>query len=131
METAVEKRNEASAQAKEERPVQHRIYSPAVDLYRKDDTFYVYADIPGASENSVDVSVEKNILTIKAAVEEKGFEGMKLVYSEYGIGDYERSFRLSEDIDVENIQAKVRNGVLELVVPVSQPATKKIQVKSE
>ena len=65
METAVEKRNEASAQAKEERPVQHRIYSPAVDLYRKDDTFYVYADIPGASENSVDVSVEKNILTIK------------------------------------------------------------------
>ncbi|MBI39793.1 MAG: heat-shock protein Hsp20 [Leptospiraceae bacterium] len=129
MESAVEKRSE-STQTKEQRPVRHRIYSPAVDLYRKEDNFYLYADIPGASENSVDVSVEKNVLTIKAAVEEKNIEG-KLIYSEYGVGDYERSFRLSEDIDVENIQAKVKNGVLELVIPVSQPSTKKIQVKAE
>tara|TARA_Y100001937_G_scaffold12497_3_gene16169 strand:+ start:131216 stop:131620 length:405 start_codon:yes stop_codon:yes gene_type:complete len=129
METAVEKKTENNVE--QQRPTRHRIYSPAVDLYRKEDTFYLYADIPGADENSVDVSVEKNLLTIKARVEEPAYENMNLVYSEYGVGDYERSFRLSEEIDVDQIQAKVKNGVLELVIPVSKPSTKKIQVKSE
>ncbi|MCB1165209.1 MAG: Hsp20/alpha crystallin family protein [Leptospiraceae bacterium] len=125
METAVQKQNEIR-----EGSVRQRIYSPAVDLYRKEDTFYLYADIPGAGEDSVDVSVEKNVLTIKAQVEQPRVDG-KLVYAEYGVGNYERSFRLSEDIDVEGIQARVKNGVLELTIPVSKPSTRKIQVKSE
>ncbi|MCB1170721.1 MAG: Hsp20/alpha crystallin family protein [Leptospiraceae bacterium] len=131
METAVQTGNTNQATKQEQRPVRHRIYSPAVDLYRKEDTFYLYADIPGAHEKSVDISVEKDILTIKATVEEAPVEGMNLLYSEYGIGDYERSFRLSDDIDVENIQAKVKNGVLELVIPLRKGMTRKIEVKAE
>ncbi|MCB1137322.1 MAG: Hsp20/alpha crystallin family protein [Leptospiraceae bacterium] len=130
METAVQTGKENAAQQREQRPVRHRIYSPAVDLYRKEETFYLYADIPGANEKSVDISVEKDILTIKASVEESPVEGMNLLYSEYGVGDYERSFRLSDDIDVENIQAKVKNGVLELVIPIRKGMTRKIEVKS-
>jgi len=128
METAVQN----NGAVKEQQAVtRRRVYSPAVDLYRKEDQFYLYADIPGANESSVDISVEKNVLTIKANVEEARVEGMNLIYSEYGVGDYERSFRLSEEIDVDNIQARVKNGVLELVIPVSKPSTRKIEVKSE
>ena len=130
METAVSNRTEKRSELEQRNAAKRRVYSPAVDLYRRDDKFHLYADIPGASEDTVDVSVEKNILTIKAVAEEQKVEG-NLLYSEYGLGDYERSFRLSEEIDVENIEARVRNGVLELIIPVSQPSTRKIQVKSE
>lgn len=130
METAVQM-NQNNQMEKREGRSERRTYAPAVDLYRKDEVFYLYADIPGASDKTVDVSVEKDILTIRAEVQEETYEGMNLIYSEYGIGDYERSFRLSEDIDVDNIQAKVKDGVLELVIPIRKGSTKKIEVKSE
>ncbi|MDH4200179.1 MAG: Hsp20/alpha crystallin family protein [Spirochaetia bacterium] len=104
-------------------------YIPEVNIYIDDANLYLEANIPGASENSVDVSVEKNILTISAAhnpVAES--ENLALQYAEYEPGDYRRTFQINESIDVDQIKAVVKNGVLYLNLPLRQPAVKKIAV---
>ncbi len=107
-----------------------RFYNPDVDIIEKKDNITVVADMAGVDEKSVDITLEKNILTIHGRIEPEIPEKMKLVYSEYGVGDYQRVFTLSGEIDRERIEAKVKNGVLTLVMPKSEaPKAKKITVK--
>jgi len=114
----------------EERTRDVRCYVPRTDIYETNDDIFVMADIPGADENNIDVTLEKNKLTISARVEPELPQGYALVYAEYGIGDFERSFTVSEDIDRDHIEATVKNGVLSLKLPKAGPAkTQKIAVK--
>ncbi len=107
-----------------------RYYIPKVDIFENNNDYILYAEIPGASENDVDITIEKNILTITAKVQNVVPEGYRLFYSEYGIGDYKRSFELSNEIDQNRIEATVKDGVLKLVLPKVQPSVKKIQIKA-
>jgi HSP20 family molecular chaperone IbpA len=107
-----------------------RYYTPAVDIYENNEEYILFAEIPGASENDVDVTIEKNILTIVAKVHPDIPENYRLFYSEYGIGDYKRSFELSSEIDQDKIEGSVKNGVLKLKLPKIQPSVKKIEVKA-
>ncbi|GIX41397.1 MAG: hypothetical protein KatS3mg129_1130 [Leptospiraceae bacterium] len=107
-----------------------RYYTPPVDIYENNNEYILYAEIPGASENDVEVTLEKNTLTITAKVNQEVPEGYRLFYSEYGIGDYKRSFELTNEIDQDKIEAVVKNGVLKLRLPKVQPSVKKIQVKT-
>ncbi len=107
-----------------------RYYIPKVDIFENNNDYILYAEIPGASENDVDITIEKNILTITAKVQNVIPEGYRLFYSEYGIGDYKRSFELSNEIDQDKIEATVKDGVLKLVLPKIQPSVKKIQIKA-
>ncbi|HOW56241.1 MAG TPA: Hsp20/alpha crystallin family protein, partial [Syntrophorhabdaceae bacterium] len=75
------------------------------------------ADMPGVNEDSIDVTLEDNILTIYGRVKWEIPEKMKLTHAEYGIGDYQRIFTISGEIDREKIRATVKNGVLRLVMP--------------
>jgi HSP20 family protein len=114
-----------------ERTRDRQCFVPRADIYETDDHIIVVADIPGADENSTDITIEKNILTINANVDWSMSEDYGLNYGEYGIGDYQRSFTLSDEIDRENIEATVSNGVLRLQLPKAGPAkTKKISVKA-
>jgi len=91
----------------------------------------VLADMPGVDEKSVDITIEKNVLTINAYVEPEQPENYRCTYAEYGIGDYERSFVLSNQVDREGIEASVKDGVLRLRLPKSKEAkTRKIVVKA-
>lgn len=109
-----------------------RIYTPAVDIYETKDAVILVADMPGVDENSVDVSLEKNVLTIYGQVEPPSFPGYSLAYAEYGIGDYQRSFTISNAIAWEHIEGVVKNGVLSLTLPKAGPVqAKKIQIKSQ
>ena len=102
-----------------------------MDIYEKDEVIYVLADIPGADENSVEVTLEKNILTIDARVMPERPENYSIHYAEYGIGDFHRRFSISEEINRENISAIVKDGVLTLALPKAAPAvTKKIMVQA-
>jgi HSP20 family protein len=114
-----------------ERTRDRQCFVPRADIYETDDHIIVVADIPGADEISTDITIEKNILTINANVDWSMPEDYGLNYGEYGIGDYQRSFTLSDEIDRENIEATVSNGVLRLQLPKAGPAkTKKISVKA-
>jgi len=107
-----------------------RVYLPAVDIYETGDAVVLVADMPGVSQNNVDVSLEKNVLTIWGHVEPRQPEGYNLVYAEYGIGDYHRSFTISNEIDWERIEGTMQNGVLQLTLPKAGPVqTKKIEIK--
>ncbi|MBW7857456.1 MAG: Hsp20/alpha crystallin family protein [Leptonema sp. (in: Bacteria)] len=107
------------------------VYTPAVDIYENENSFVLYADIPGADEKSVEITVEKDQLSIQAKVNDEVPVGSKLRYSEYGIGDYKRSFSLGDRIDREKIEASVKNGVLKLVLPRIEPVVRKIEIRTE
>ena len=83
-------------------------------------------------QDSLDITLDQNILTIHGLVEPPEFPGYSLNYAEYAVGDYRRVFALSNEIDREGIQATVKNGVLKLVLPKSKRAMPKtIAVQSE
>jgi len=104
-------------------------FLPPVDIYEKESILVVVADMPGVDEKTVDVNFEKGILTVRGRVEEKIRENFKPIYSEYKVGNYERSFSVPEAIDIERIEASVKNGVLKITLPRSRrPDTKKIPV---
>ncbi|HEX8230146.1 MAG TPA: Hsp20/alpha crystallin family protein [Chloroflexia bacterium] len=113
-----------------ERTRSGRIYTPAVDIYETNEAIVLVADMPGVDESSVDVTLEKSVLTIHGRVQPWQFEGHSLRYAEYGIGDYQRSFTISNQIDWEHIEGSVSNGVLRLTLPKTGPAqAKKIAIK--
>jgi HSP20 family molecular chaperone IbpA len=107
------------------------VFRPRVDLVDSGESVILWADLPGADENSVDITIEKDTLTLKAAVTPPEFAGMKPLLREYGEGHYERTFAISEEIDREGVEAVVRQGVLKLTLPKSkQAAMQKVAVKA-
>lgn len=109
------------------RPVQ----APRTDIYETNDGLVVLADMPGVSPETVDVTLEKRVLTIRGRSEDQPPEGFSLTYAEYRPTDYERFFTLSEDIEAERIEAQLKDGVLRVLLPKAGPAqTKRIQVQA-
>jgi HSP20 family protein len=112
-----------------ERTRERRLYTPSVDIIERESDTLLLADMPGVDENGLDITVEKRSLTIYGKVDAEIPEKHTLVSSEYGIGDYQRSFTLSDEVDTEKIQATIKNGVLRLVLPKADSARiKKIPV---
>jgi len=108
-----------------------RCFVPRSDIYELEDQIVIVADVPGAAEESIQVTVEKNVLTINAFVDQVAPEGYSLSFAEYEVGDYSRSFRLSNEIDREKIEATVRDGVLRLYLPkAGEVRARKISVKA-
>jgi HSP20 family molecular chaperone IbpA len=94
-----------------------KTFVPRVDIYETKEALFLIADMPGVDDKTVDVELEKNILTISGRVEDGKLKDHTLVFSEYEVGDYERSFTLSDEIDREKIKATVKQGVLRLELP--------------
>lgn len=123
-------KQEIIEQDQAERTRESRLYIPRVDIYETQDAIHVIADIPGADQDSIDITLEKNTLTIEARVEAEKPVDYSLTYAEYGIGDYRRKFNLSNEIDQDQISAVVKDGVLSLTLPKTGPAqAQKITVK--
>jgi len=93
------------------------VYMPATDIFEDANGIHLVADMPGVDANTVDVMLEKNVLTISGTVHEESVEKHSLAYREYPVGDYHRSFRISSEINRDAIEARVKNGVLELTLP--------------
>ncbi|MEN6475886.1 MAG: Hsp20/alpha crystallin family protein [Syntrophaceae bacterium] len=112
-----------------ERTRDRRTYIPRVDIYSENENLYLVADMPGADESTVSITLDKDVLTIEGTVDEPTSAGRKLSHGEYGIGDYYRAFTLSEEIDREKIEASMKNGVLRVCLPKAEPhKTKKIAI---
>jgi HSP20 family protein len=91
-------------------------YTPRFDIVESDGDLVLYGDLPGVTKESLDIRFENGLLAIQGKVEPRHTEH-EFVYGEYGIGDFYRSFTISEDIDTENISAELHNGVLTLHLP--------------
>lgn len=103
-----------------------------VDLYREADRYILTADLPGVEPESIDIEVDGQLLTIRAQRTAPRIEGVKWLVQERPAGTYLRQFSLGEGVDSANISASYDNGVLSLVIPVSQKAkSRKIQVLSQ
>jgi HSP20 family protein len=92
-------------------------YRPNVDILERGDELLVLADMPGAKSDTIDVKFEDGTLEIHAAVTPRHGDGEECLLHEYGVGDYYRSFQVSEDIDSGKIAAEFANGVLTLHLP--------------
>ncbi len=122
----------AQATAGVERTKNRRVYVPKVDIIDTKEAVVMYADMPGVDQNSLDVTIDKNVLTISGVVNPPEFQGRSIAYAEYDVGDYDRSFTISDGIDREKVEAIVKNGVLKLVLhKAPEAAVKKITVRTE
>jgi HSP20 family protein len=100
-----------------------------VDLYRDGDRYVLNADMPGIDPGSVDIDVDGQLLTIRANRTPDTRDGVKWLSQERPHGSYLRQFSVGEGIDSNAITAHYDNGVLSLVIPVSERAKpRKIEV---
>jgi len=114
-----------------ERTRNHKLYLPRVDILETKEAIRLTAEMPGVDTEHVTVSLEKDVLTIDGRVEWPEPSSHELLYSEFEVGDYHRAFSLSESIDQARIEATVRNGVLELVLPKAEAAKpRQISIKA-
>ena len=106
-------------------------FLPRADIYENGEAIAVVADMPGVDESSLDITLEDDVLTINGYVEATEPEGYRLAYAEYRVGDYQRAFKLSNQIDQDAIEATLKNGVLRLHLPkVTEARMRKIAVKT-
>lgn len=112
-----------------EKAENRRTYVPRVDIYEADENIYLVADLPGADDSSVDITVENDVLTICACASEDGLDPNRRTYGEYGTGEYYRAFTLSDEIDKEKIGASMKNGILTVALPKAEShKTRKIPI---
>lgn len=93
-----------------------------LDAFRQGDEFHVFVDLPGVKQDSIDVTVERNVLTLRAERRWPGEEGVEMLVSERPQGEIARRLFLGESLDVDSIAAKYEDGVLHLVIPVRERA---------
>ncbi len=104
-----------------------------MDAYRKDDVFYVHFDLPGVRPDDVDLTVERNVLTVHA--ERRGahdeVEGVELIAAERPQGTFTRQLFLGDPLDTERMQADYDAGVLTVRLPVAEQAKpRKVNISS-
>ena len=93
-----------------------------IDLYRDGDHYILNADLPGIDPGTVDLDVDGQLLTIRAERTVRGNEGVKWLAQERPSGSFLRQFTLGEGIDGEKISANYDNGVLSVMIPVTERA---------
>ncbi len=102
-----------------------------MDILERAEELVVLADVPGAAGDGIDVDFEEGTLTIHAKVEPRQPEETEYLVHEYGVGDYYRTFRVSEAIDAGKITAEYADGVLTLHLPKAESSKpRKIDVKA-
>lgn len=104
---------------------QRPAYRPRVDVYETNDRYVLVADVPGAGEGDIELSIEKDVLTIEATVNEPRHEGFEPRWRGYGVGDWRRSFRLSDAVGRDDVDAVVKDGVLRVTLPKSKESLRK------
>lgn len=93
------------------------IVKPAIDIIEKDDDFIVKVYMPGVSKENIFLKLEDSILTIFGKIDFNSHEDEKFILKEKCYGNYFRQITLSDKIDTSKIQAKLENGLLNIVLP--------------
>jgi HSP20 family molecular chaperone IbpA len=114
----VEKREEAT--------VPSRVFLPTTDIYETQDALNVIMEMPGVEKNNVDLAIENSVLKVFGRIDFSKYQGLQPVYTEYNVGHYARSFRLSGKIDQNKIRAEMKDGVLSLILAKAEEAKPRV-----
>lgn len=114
-------------------PVEASEWSPRIDIKEEDNQFIVKADVPGVDPKNIHISIDKNTIQISGEKETQHKEETKdYVHVERFKGSFSRTISLPNFIDSENIQAKSKNGVLEIIIPkTNKNVSRRIEVKED
>jgi HSP20 family protein len=102
--------------------VRSGVRSVPLDAYRHGDKFFIHLDLPGVDPDSIELTVEKNVLTIKAERSWTPAEGDEVLVSERPRGVFSRQLFLGETLDTDRIEAGYDHGVLTVTIPVAEQA---------
>jgi HSP20 family protein len=117
-------------ETKEETTIPTRTYLPTADIFETQDALQVILEMPGVEKTNIDLTVEEGVLSVRGRLDFSKYKTLQPLYTEYNVGHYARSFRLSSKIDVNKIGAELSDGVLTLTLPkVAEAKPRTIQVK--
>ena len=102
-----------------------------IDAYRKGEEFLIHIDLPGVEASSIDLTVEKNVMTVHAERRRPEGESVELIVGERPHGVFSRQLFLGDTLDAEALTAEYTDGVLTLRIPVAEKAKpRKVQVNA-
>lgn len=109
----------------------HTVFTPRFDIWEGDNELILYCDLPGVDSTNLHVQFENRQLTLDGKVCRQ-VNGGEYLYSEYGVGDFHRTFTIGEAINTDAISAELKNGVLTLRLPKAEDAKpRRIEVKAK
>jgi HSP20 family protein len=131
MSELVKKQETPAEVARVERTRDAVAYTPRFDIWEGEDELTLHGDLPGVEAADLEIRFENNELTVDGKVAPRHADVRRL-HSEYGIGDFHRSFAIGESIDSGKISAELKNGVLTLHLPKTDAVKpKRIEVKCQ
>jgi HSP20 family protein len=115
---------------KEESTIPVRLFVPVADIYEAEHDLTIILEMPGVEKRNVDIRVEEGVLSVEGRLDLTKYQGLQPLYTEYNIGNYARSFRLSSKIDQNKIAAEMKDGVLSLKLSkVEEAKPRSIQIQ--
>jgi HSP20 family protein len=106
--------------------------SMPMEAYRRGDQFFIHLDLPGVNPDDVDLTVERNVLSIRAERRSFWQEGDDVVVDETPQGTFSRQLFVGDNLDAGRLEASFDQGVLTLTIPVAEQAKpRKVQIAAE
>ena len=110
--------------------IQRRLSMP-MDAYRQGDHLFVHFDLPGVDPNAIELTVEKNGLTVEVERAWEPEEDTEIIVLERPQGVFKRQLYLGDTLDIESVAANYQDGVLTLIIPVAEQAKpRKVEIMS-
>ena len=121
-----------SALANPWRPFRSQSMFPAMDVFEKDGKFQIHAELPGMTQDDIDIRVEGDTMTISGEkTQTQNVEDKDVHRSERSYGRFSRQVMLPQGADTDNVTAEFRNGVLQIEMPIDQAhQAKKINIRA-
>jgi HSP20 family protein len=102
-----------------------------MDAWRSGDVFHIEFDLPGVTTESIDLDVERNVLTVRAERGQGSTDGAEMIAAERPRGVFSRQIILGDNLNTDAVEATYRDGVLHLVIPVAEKAKpRKISIET-
>lgn len=108
------------------------VKQPATNVFETEKDFKLEILLPGFAKEDVQINYHKNLLTIKVDKEEKeenANEGFKYAHREFGPYNFEKQFKIPESVNIESVDAKFENGILNIILPKKEEALEKAPVE--
>ncbi len=113
-----------------EKQTLEKVYSPNVNVYENSESVTLVVEMPGVDQSSVNLTIEKDTLSIEGNFEYDKESYGKVNSREFVGGKYSRKFTVGKLVDAENSKAKIKNGILELTLPKVEPKKTKIEIQA-